>query len=256
MCLIAFSWKNNPTYKLVLVANRDEFFNRPTQPLHEWQEQQILAGKDLKEGGTWMGMHKSGYFAALTNFRELTKEKSGSLSRGLVVTDYLKSRLHPLSFLQNLNRQAGLYNPFNVLVSDGKELWYYSNQGAAPQQVKPGIYGLSNAFLDTPWPKTELAKSMLNVMLKEGNQVSTTDLIAITASAEEFADLELPDTGIGLETERKLSAPFIRMDGRYGTRTTTVITWTYQNKVQYLERTFALDPTEFNDTYFEFYTMP
>jgi uncharacterized protein with NRDE domain len=252
MCLIAFSWKQHPVYKLALVANRDEFFNRPTQALGEWPGQPLIAGKDLKEGGTWMGFHKGGRFAALTNYRDFSRESKGQLSRGLIVTDFLQSKLSPTEFIKNLQHQALMYNPFNILVSNGDTMHYYSNHGQIAKNVAPGLYGISNAHLDAPWPKTELAKTLLDALIKRNDAVAPQDLIAVTASTEEFPHNLLPNTGIGVEKEKQLSAPFIRMEGQYGTRATSAILWDHNNKVQFLERTFAYDIANFTDSYYEF----
>jgi uncharacterized protein with NRDE domain len=221
MCLITFQWQPNAENSLILSANRDEFFHRPTEALHPWPEiEGIYAGKDLSQGGTWLGVHKNGRFAALTNHRDMTiEEPKNPISRGSLALDFLASNIAPLEYLQSLEAKAELYAGFNLLVADKNQLTYFSNRSQqSPHILTPGIYGLSNALLDSPWPKLQLAKQQLtDWLVQKDTQRPLVGLLASTTIAE---DSLLPNTGIGLETERMLSCQKI-ISPSYGTRCST-----------------------------------
>jgi uncharacterized protein with NRDE domain len=161
MCLILIAWQAHPDYPLVVAANRDEFFARPTAAAAFWPDApQVLAGRDLEAGGTWLGVSRQRRFAALTNYREGGRQRVDARSRGALVADFLTSRASPVAYLTQLETAAAEYNGFNLVVGDGESLAYYSNRGdGQPRWLKPGIYGLSNHLLDTPWPKLASAKA-------------------------------------------------------------------------------------------------
>lgn len=230
MCLIALAFKAHPRWPLVLAGNRDEFHARPTAPLHAWPETpEMLAGRDLSAGGTWLGVSRSGRLAAVTNVRQPALAQ-GSRSRGALPADFLQASGSPDDFLQHLHPHFGDYGPCNLLlVGDGKAAWASNAAGCAPgeaiRRLQAGVYGLSNAALDSPWPKTLALKSALNNALANGAADSGTfseTLFAALADEHIAADAELPDTGVGLDTERRLAAAFIR-GPVYGTRCSTVI---------------------------------
>jgi uncharacterized protein with NRDE domain len=236
MCLMSFSWQQHKQYPFVLVANRDEFFNRPTQSMHFWQDNpDILAGRDLQAGGTWLGLHRRGRFAALTNVRNPNEQREATTtkSRGLLVTEFLNSHYRPIDFLQQLHDSSTEYNGFNLLVSDGETLAFYSTVDQSVQSLAPGIYGLSNASLDTPWPKVIKARDHLSHWIKEQHK----PLIELLHNAEIVSDDQLPDTGIPLEWERGLSAQFISLPG-YGTRCSTAITLNTDGQLSVEEMNF------------------
>ena len=160
MCLLAFNWNNHPEYKLILVANRDEFFERPSGPLQEW-ESGFYGGRDLRAGGTWLGMHPNGRFAAITNFRNLKTKKEFSKSRGDLVKNYLEGAQEPLAYLQEIEMEKSEYEGFNLLVGNQESLYYLSNKKEGIKELVKGIFGLSNAVLETPWPKLIKAKDSL-----------------------------------------------------------------------------------------------
>lgn len=222
MCLITFQWQPESQQPLILSANRDEFLHRPAQELHAWEDiDGIFAGKDLSQGGTWLGVHTSGRFAALTNHRDMhNKGPENPISRGKLVTDYLSSKLAPLEYLVELEQQAQSYAGFNLLVGNLTQLGYYSNRSKqSARLLSPGIYGLSNALLDSPWPKLNSAKQQLaNWLEAKDNETST--LSRLLSSTRIAADEELPDTGIGLDMERVLSSEKI-ITPNYGTRCST-----------------------------------
>ncbi len=239
MCLIAFNWENHPEYKMILVANRDEFYSRPSEPLHMW-DSGIYAGKDLKAGGTWMGMSPSGRFAAITNFRDLSNRKKNAETRGNLVKDYLEGDLGPKDYLLHVMGEKDKYDGFNLIVGDPKGLFYFSNFGESIQQIKPGLYGISNAFLATPWEKVRLAKSNLKKHINK-NLLHPKELIKVVNSKSTAPDHLLPKTGVPSELEKKLSAQFINIVNDYGTMNTTVLLWKHSNEVEIVERTFLHD---------------
>jgi uncharacterized protein with NRDE domain len=222
MCLITFQWQPDADNRLILAANRDEFLNRPSQPLHAWQEVEgVYAGKDLSQGGTWLGIHKNGRFAALTNHRDLrTQGPKNPISRGNLVLDFLNANTSALEYLETLEASSVLYAGYNLLVADQQQLGYYSNISKEPARIlAPGLYGLSNGLLDTPWPKVESAKQSLTSWLNQhpNDQTSLCHLLLSTQIAD---DKLLPETGIGLNMERILSSEKI-ITPNYGTRCST-----------------------------------
>lgn len=183
MCLITFNWQNHGRYRLILVASRDEFFERPTAKLHQW-ESGIYAGKDLKSGGTWMGVHPSGRFAALTNFRDFSTVKENPVSRGQLVKDFLEGRLSPREYLTNVQKCQDQFEGFNLLVGEGDQLYYCSNYAEQVQEVSPGIHGLSNGLLDEPWKKVVASKAQMNALLQK-EEPSLEKLLAMHLSTAE-----------------------------------------------------------------------
>jgi uncharacterized protein with NRDE domain len=224
MCLITFQWQPDADNRLILAANRDEFLNRPARPLHVWTEAKgVYAGKDLSQGGTWLGIHKSGRFAALTNHRDLrTQEPKNPISRGNLVLDFLNANTSALEYLKILEESSAQYAGYNLLVADQQQLGYYSNTSKEPARIlAPGLYGLSNSLLDTPWPKVESAKQSLTSWLNQDSN-DQTSLCHLLSSTQIADDSLLPDTGISLEMERILSCEKI-ITPHYGTRCSTGI---------------------------------
>lgn len=224
MCLILLAWQAHSSHPLVLAANRDEFFGRPTAAADYWiDEPNILAGRDLSAGGTWMGITRHGRFAALTNYREPGKNRPEAPSRGKLVSDFLVGSMSAASYLDELSPRADSYNGFNLLCGDiADELWHFSNriEGRQPNRVAPGIYGLSNHVLDTPWPKVAQGKSNLADALAA--LPMERQLFELLRDPTIHHDDLLPRTGLSIEWERVLSAAFVRMPD-YGTRSSTVL---------------------------------
>lgn len=243
MCLILFAYKAKPGYDLILAANRDEFYDRPASPMHFREEDpNILAGKDLKSGGTWLGIHRDKRFAALANYRDPAAHRNDAASRGEIITSYLGSTKSPNHFAEELKQQAARFNGFNLLWGDIRRIYSFSNRDGRILPVSPGIHGLSNAFLNTAWPKVTLGKELLRALLKEtfNNRKTITpyDLFSILENRETPPDETLPDTGMGLETERMLSPIFIE-SANYGTRSSTVIIADESGRMDIWERTFS-----------------
>jgi|SRR5699024_1008784 len=237
MCLIAWGYQKHPRYKLVLAANRDEAYERPTRAAQFWPNHpDILAGKDLRSGGTWMGIHRSGRFSAVTNYRNPDIQKEDPPSRGHLVLDYLKESIDPDDYLRQVSTKADRYMGFNLICGTPDQLYYSSNQQQDFQSLVPGIYGLSNDLLDTPWPKVQRAKMRLSRALS-ADDVSPQDLFDLLADDRPAPDDQLPDTGIPKEIEKQVSPPFIKGD-QYGTRCSTVLLIDQHNKATFIERRF------------------
>ncbi len=239
MCLILFSYMNHPRYRLILAANRDEFHERPTSPLNFWPENPcILAGRDERSLGTWLGVTRDGKIGALTNFRNLGALKKDGPSRGLLVSRYLENADAPGAYLESIRSFAALYSGFNILAGDRDSLFYYSNLGEGLQPVKPGIHGLCNAFLDTAWPKVERGKKALADILSHSEDTWTDRLFDMLRDTWTPPDDRLPDTGIGLDWERMLSSVFITSP-TYGTRSSAVILMAHDGTITFRERTYT-----------------
>lgn len=246
MCLILFAYKSHPEYPLILAANRDEFLQRPTLPAHWWPEHpQLLAGKDLLAGGTWLGITPSARIAAITNVREPHKITGTEKSRGLIPLDYLLGQYSPEQYAAILQETTADYNGYNLLFGNYDNLYYYSNRIEPPQQLAPGVYGLSNAQLNTPWPKVINGTEGLQQLLQQP-QLTPQQLLKVLAPTELAADADLPATGVSLTWERQLSA--IRITGtEYATRTSTLLLIDRQRQVFFLEQQIAphdYKPTE------------
>ncbi len=250
MCLIFLSFNHHKKYRLIVAANRDEFYKRQTAPAHFWDDfPHILGGRDLEAGGTWMGITRQGKIAMVTNYRDLRNLKPVAPSRGLLVADYLVNGNQPLAFVQQVNNRAADYNGFNLIAGYTHQLVYYSNYRPGPQVLHPGIYGLSNHLLNTPWPKVERGKKIFEEILS--TSFNHTDLLEFLRNEERAPDDQLPDTGIGLERERALSSMFIRTPD-YGSRCSTIITVDYEDRVVFTERTYRVPSVNFLDTSYEF----
>ncbi len=238
MCLILFSYDQHPKYQLILAANRDEFLERPTAPAASWDEYPgLFAGRDLKAGGTWMGITADLRFAAITNYRDPATEKKSAPSRGDLVLDYLKGEMHPEAYLHALEKRAADYNGYNLLLGSGNDLWYYSNKENLIRKVRPGIHGLSNHLMNTPWPKVEKGKSRLQTVTAS-EEVSSDALIALLKDPHVAPDDALPSTGVPLEWERMLSPMFIQAP-HYGTRASTVLLIDRAGTVTFVEQTIG-----------------
>lgn len=241
MCLIVFAWQVVPGAPLIAAANRDEFYDRPTTPASNWPDKpHVFAGRDLKGGGSWMGVTRDGpngpKFAAITNIRGPDEKRTDAPSRGALVADYLAGELTAEEYVASIAAGSGAYNGFNLVLGDRRHLIWYSNRGASDErngkQLEPGIYGISNGLLDAPWPKVVRTKAQFASLLCQGApEEAYFEMLADTTRAP---DLRLPDTGVALDLERVLSAVCIETPG-YGTRTSTVV------------RLFANDPPVLNE---------
>lgn len=231
MCLIIFAHQAESRYPLVLAANRDEFFARPTEQAGFWQvqpnqsnAQQILAGRDLLAGGTWLGITRSSRFAAVTNIRDPSQSEQKSRSRGELTREFLASTQSAQEYGESLVQHFSKFAGFNLLIGDGESLYYANNFEHVVWRLEPGIYGLSNGLLNTPWPKVERGKERLKEILGSNHHITTDKLIELMADRKRASDDELPDTGVPAELEKTLSSAFILNKERlYGTRCSTAI---------------------------------
>ncbi|RDU99307.1 NRDE family protein [Trinickia dinghuensis] len=229
MCLIVFDWRPDAANGalLTLAANRDEFLSRASSPLDWWGDApNVLAGRDLVGSGTWLGLARDGRFAALTNYRDPGAFRRDAPTRGTLVADYLTgSVLAPLDYLSDVAERGAPYNGFNLIVGDlsRRELgWYCNRAGTAPSLLPPGVHGISNAVLDTPWPKLVRKRAELGALVEREGTPALNALIELMRDPRVAADEDLPSTGISLERERQLSAAFIETPD-YGTRGTTAL---------------------------------
>jgi len=240
MCLILIAYKQSARFPLVVAANRDEYYARPTAPAAFWKDAPgVLAGRDLTGGGTWLGVTRGGRFAAVTNFRGPGTNRADAPTRGALVSEYLRGHAPPVSYLDAVAGRGAAYNGFNLVAADTGQLCWYSNRDGPPRVLGPGVYGISNHLLDTPWPKVMRAKSKLSAWLAhdDGRAGGLLDMLADRTEADGAA---LPDTGVGRERERVLSPIFICSDN-YGTRSSTVLIIDAGGHVAFTERSYAPD---------------
>lgn len=238
MCLIIFSYRLHPDYRLILAANRDEFYNRPTAPLAYWPDYpDVLAGRDLKASGTWLGVTKSGRIAAITNYRDPVAHLENAPSRGILIRDFLIGNAPALRYLNAVSKMKHAYNGFNLIAGDPSGLYYYSNRAGRVQLLQPGLYGISNHLLDTAWPKIQRGKELLQGQLSGQEPIDTGKIWQILADRSLPADEELPDTGVGLQWERIL-APLFITSADYGTRSSSIVLMEDSGRVTFMERTF------------------
>lgn len=225
MCLIVFAWQVVPGVPLVAAGNRDEFYDRPAMPACWWDEHpHVYAGRDLRGGGTWLGITRDGRFAAITNIRAPSEKRDDAPSRGALVADYLAGQAAPEEYIASIASSAHQFNGFNLLVGNGSTLIWYSNAAADDQRngkpLAPGVYGLSNGMLDTPWPKVVRTKAQFASLLCQGApHEAYFEMLTDTTRA---SDCRLPKTGVSVEWERLLSAVCIESPN-YGTRASSVV---------------------------------
>lgn len=249
MCLIAFAYNIHPTYKFILAANRDEFYARPTSPAGWWEDHpEILGGRDLEAKGTWMGIHKNGRFAAVTNYRDIKNIKPNAKTRGDLPTDFIKGKESPEEYVSQVHKEGSLYNGFNLIALD-EELAYASNYAEETYELNFGLYGLSNALLDTPWTKVEKAKSSLNKLIQKEFQLE--DLIEMMQDPATAPDESLPDTGLDYDREKAISAMCIRTPD-YGTCCSTAIRIDFDGNVEFMEKSYPVGDRKDQIVSFEF----
>ncbi|HEY8906492.1 MAG TPA: NRDE family protein [Rhodoferax sp.] len=238
MCLIAWNWQPGSDSPLLLLANRDEFYARPTAALHGWTDARILAGRDLQAGGTWLGVSRNGRLAALTNYRAPSMMRNDAPSRGELVSHFLRGDDSSSDYLRQLQGQAVQYNPFNLLVFDGLTLLGLQSRDASIVAMAPGVGAVSNADFHTPWPKLSQLKTGLQDLLAQGH-ASDAQLLALLQDRSPAADIELPATGVPLALERALSAAFVATPG-YGTRACSVVRHE-KDRIRFTEQRFDAD---------------
>lgn len=237
MCIVLFAWQHHSEFPLLVAANRDEFHRRPAEPAR-WRDD-VFCGLDLTAGGTWLGITRDGRFAAVTNFREpVAAQERGPLSRGALPLDFLQSDLAPQAYAEQIAKRQADFGPFNLLVGDTGNLWYLSNRGAPPQPVPPGIHGLSNGLLNTPWPKVQRGKERLGALT--ATRPEPDQLLTLLQDEWRPDDAELPGTGVGLPLERLVAPIFIR-SLEYGTRASTAVSLDAKGAVAAVEQSWGPD---------------
>ncbi len=257
MCLIALAHRAAPDHPLVLAANRDEFFARESAPAAFRRDpasgRELLAGLDLAAGGSWLGTTRDGRFAAVTNIRDPSRPARGRRSRGELVRDFLTGDAGPEEFAGSLSGGFDEFAGYNLLVGDGSRLFHVDSAAGAVRELPPGVYGLSNGALDGPWPKVRRGREGLRRLLADGGAPSTDALTRMMLDREEAPDAELPDTGVPLEAERRLSPPFVLDAARgYGTRCTTAIVRDRAGAVRFSEHGFDGAGKRTGARFFEF----
>jgi len=243
MCLLVLAWRSHPRYRLVVAANRDEFHARPAAALAPWADiPGVIGGRDLQAMGAWLAVDGLRRFGVVTNFREFGRQRRSAPSRGGLIPAYLGASAPPGEYLRSIETDAPGFAGFNLLLADRESLWYASNradQFARP--LEPGIYGLSNEFLDTPWPKLVRVRARFSELLQPARSAQRgalfADLFAMLADRETAPAQALPAGNLSPEWARKLSAPFV-FDPGYGTRSSTVLTISHDDELEIVERRF------------------
>ena len=251
MCLLTFAWKTHPKYKLIFASNRDEFYQRNTAPAQYWDNApNILAGKDLEAGGTWMGINKNGRFTALTNYRDLKNLKTQAPSRGKLTLDYLQGNESPQEYLEQIFNNIDAYNGFNLLAGTPEEIYYLSNYEHKIRKLEPGIYGLSNALLDSDWFKVKRLKTKFNEVIQQADFTTQTLLDTLQDSTKPNDD-HVQQTGLPMDKERMLSSMFIESPN-YGTCSSAIVLMGYDNQVSFVERVYNTGNDEVKEQDFSF----
>ncbi|NKB36683.1 MAG: hypothetical protein GKR93_05850 [Gammaproteobacteria bacterium] len=252
MCLIAFSHRRSTAYPLVLIANRDESYERASVQAQFWDtDPDILAGRDLEKNGSWLGINRRGRFAAVTNFREGLSDKKALRSRGLLVSEFLRNDASFSSYIESCQAEAENYGGFNLLLGDENGIYYLSNRDSHHRKLGYGVYAVSNAEIDSDWPKVSAAREQLDDVVQNAGVIDHIELLNILANREVAIDEQLPDTNIGIDWERKLSPMFIKTED-YGTRVSTVITIDNSAEVMFTERTYDREGAVENENRYTF----
>lgn len=250
MCLLVFAWKTDPDHPLTFAGNRDERHARAALPAQLWKDAPaVLGGRDLEAGGTWLGITLTGRFAVVTNYREGLAPSKAPRSRGALASGFLTGDMPAAAYLDGIRRHKDEYGAFSLIVGNREELHYFSNQSDAGGPITPGIHGLSNHLLDTPWPKVTLSKTRFAALMEQSPPTSDA-LFKLLADRAPAAEDDLPDTGIGPELERRVSAPFV-MNAVYGTRCSTAVRLDRDGGVYFAERRFTSAGESIETRYFQ-----
>jgi uncharacterized protein with NRDE domain len=252
MCLILLSLRDRPDLPLAVAANRDEFYDRPTAPAGFWRDERgILAGRDLQCGGTWLGVTRRGRLAALVNYREPPASRPERRSRGMLVTDFLRSERTGEEFLEQLRIEAHAFSGFSMIFGSVESLYFFSNRGEAEPLLGPGIHGQSNHLPNMSWPKVDRGKDAMKEALNSRDENPQDRLFEILGDRTVPEDRRLPDTGVGLELERTLAPIFVTGNG-YGTRSSTVILIDSSSNLTFIERTYNGSPGRYTPVEYRF----
>lgn len=251
MCLIFLSLQQHPRYKLIVAANRDEFYARHTAPAEFWPDApNVLGGRDLEAGGTWMAVNKQGKISMVTNYRDVANLKTVAPSRGHLVSDFLLNNDEPATYLQRLRPHAAQYNGFNLILGNADSLWYLSNYKEGLEEIKPGFHALSNHLLDSPWPKVVRGSEKMKPAFTR-DEINVQEIFELLHDTETAPDDQLPNTGLPLDRERALSSMFIKTPN-YGSRSSTVLTVDHHGNLTFTERVYNLSTFQFEERTFSF----
>lgn len=249
MCLVIIAWQQHAEYPLIVAGNRDEFHDRPTKKVHWWPDQpDILGGRDLLAAGTWLALHRDGRFATVTNFRDAVKPSARFRSRGHLVTDFLLGNASPMDYLQTVDGAA--YAGFNLLLGDAQSLAWYSNRADEPRLLGPGVYGLSNALLDSPWHKVRRGKAAMRTLI-DRDAINESVLFRLLNDRETAPADEVESDHLSFATARSISAPFIVLPD-YGTRSSSVVLRQQDGNARLTERRFTPAGERCGDSTFTF----
>lgn len=252
MCILFIAVNEHKDYPLIVAANRDEFFARPTEQSAFWNNQSdILGGTDLQAGGTWMGFNKNGRLSALTNVRDPQRIDPDATTRGELVSHFLTNDMSNDNYLTVLRKTKDNYNGYNLLFGDWHDLWVYNNHQDKVQKLGDGVFGLSNADLNSPWPKINKGVTNLKDYCQHDEPIDADELFALLRDDTQAQDDMLPKTGVPIEWERKLSSIFINSKD-YGTRSSTLLLIDKNNLVSWQERSFDRAGNVFDGKNFEF----
>jgi len=249
MCLISFAYKTIPNYKIIFIANRDEFFDRPSKSAFDWGNG-IIGGQDLKSGGMWFGIHKSGKFAAITNYRNGLDKREFKTSRGSIVKEFLTYQNSAEKYAKFLKQNKNDYAGYNLIFGDINKILYYSNIEDKITTIESGVHGLSNAFLNSSWPKVDKAKELFDDMDFDIEKLNTEKIFSFMVDESKASKNCLPNTGINEELEYQLSSIFIRLPN-YGTRATTLLTIDSNDRIEFHERAYSFNKNEYSDRIFK-----
>lgn len=249
MCLLVIAVNQHPDLPLIVAGNRDEFHARPTQDAHWWPDHtDVLGGRDLQAGGTWLAINRRGRFAAVTNYRDAQREHQPMLSRGHLITEYLFGEVEPLQHVRSIDSER--YAGFNLVVAERDAAAYLSNRGAPTRELNAGLYGLSNATLDDPWTKVTRSKTKLAELIAQDN-VNETTLLRLMDDRDKAAANEVEANGLSFSMAHALTAPFV-LNPDYGTRCSTVLTISRDGQARFTERRFDPAGVQTGDSSFAF----
>ena len=251
MCLIFMSFKTHPDYKLIVAANRDEFYNRKTAPAHFWTDYpHVLGGRDMEASGTWLGVNRQGKVSMITNYRDFKNIRHDAPSRGHLVSGYLTGNTEPEMYMRAVEMRGAMYNGFKLIAGTPDKLYYYSNYKHGVELIAPGLHGLSNHLLNTQWPKVRKGLDKMRPLMNT-KIIDADMLLDALYDAEIAGDDELPDTGLGIEQERMLSSMFIK-GSEYGSRSSAVLFIDRAETVFLKERVYDPASLKYTDNSFTF----
>ncbi len=255
MCILVTARDIHPQYPLIVAANRDEFYTRASAPAAFWTDHRdLLGGRDLEQGGTWLAVDRAGRFAALTNIPGAPAKTNNARSRGLLIVDYLSAPMNAAAYLDTLRGGAARYDGFNLVIGTPEALHWWSNVGGEPRHLAPGVHAVSNQLMDTPWPKVARLKNRFAEVSNLRGSALVEGLLDMLADRVPSPNNELPDIGGDVDMARRVSAIFVHT-AHYGTRSSTIVLWHKNGMLEFIERRYAATGRATGDDYFQFDAM-